>query len=121
MKTFLKVDLGVQIVCYLLMATGLATMIAFQDIKLLFYSFLILGGWQLLSAMGIMLWLKQGANRKEYFLASISYVFASVLLIYFWPVYLFGAYIFSIWYFKITYDHFQKVRYHFRSFWDLEF
>lgn len=121
MKTFLKVDLGVQIVCYLMMATGVAILIAFNEIEFLFYSFLVLGSWQLLSAMGIMLWFKQGAGRKEYFLTSIMYVFGSVILIFFWPIYFLGAFLISIWYFKITCDHLQKIRYSFRSFWDLEF
>lgn len=122
MKTFLKVDLGVQIVCYLLVAAGVTALIAFNNFEFFICSFFILGGWQLLSAMGIMLWRKKGGDRKNYFLTAIIYLFLLFPIVMVVPlVYLSGAFLISIWHFKITYNHFQNIRYHFRSFWDLEF
>jgi len=119
MKTFLKVDLGIQVLFYLTSLLGLAMFFGGGDPEVLFYGFLGLGAWQLFSAVTIMFTSKSTVGRGRYFLYAISYLFASVILFFIYPIYFLGAFAFSIWYFRISYEHLRRLENARTSFWDL--
>ena len=119
MKTFLKIDLGIQAGFYLISAIGLPLIFIKNNYEIFFFGFMGLGAWQLFSASLIMLSSFGGAGRAGYFFTAVLYVLASVFLFWIMPVYLFGAFLISVWYFKKTYLHLNKLENEPRSFWDL--
>ena len=122
MKTFLKVDLGIQTFLFIALFVGIVSIVVNSEwaVGIAIYLYLM-GIWQPLSAL-IHLLIAPEKNRGIYLISAVGYVGLLFLLAYMpllLPIYFVGVFAFSLWYFRISYDHLKRLENVSRSFWDL--